>query len=63
MDNQWKTETCGTCNFVVEWRIGSSGQCRKNPPTQPKPDAIGHYPLVYKSNKACSCWRENNEDS
>ena len=62
MDNQWKCETCGTCDFVVNWSSYENcifeGQCRKNPPCNYS------YPVVRNDTPACSCWRnkgENNE--
>ena len=65
MDNQWKEETCGTCDFRI------NGECLKNPPTlqQTKQCIVGEigvhvnkatyeYPDVNEDSKACSCWRE-----
>jgi len=65
MDNQWKCEKCGTCNFVVEWMkdIGF-GNCKYNPPTIPETknnsqSVISYsYPTVAMDNPACSKWRE-----
>jgi len=59
MDNQWKNETCGTCDFVVEWEEDTEGQCRKNPPLQINANVANHYSYVHKTNPACSCWRGN----
>jgi hypothetical protein len=69
MDNQWKCEVCGTCDFNV------SGKCYKLPPTLKKPSKISveelgfyeikatyGYPSVNSQNKACSYWRENNSN-
>jgi hypothetical protein len=65
MDNEWKDETCGTCDFTAnDWFIktycvggGKRGKldmalCRKNPPSFEE-----RYPIVYKDTLACSCWR------
>ena len=63
MDNQWKAETCRTCNFVVEWWSESgfdNGICRKNPPSL-KGVNIDHYPSVTKTSLACSCWRDHED--
>ena len=60
MDNQWKRETCETCNFVVEWEGCCAsrqpyGLCRKNPLAGD--DQIAFYPIVYEVTNACSQWR------
>jgi len=63
MDNQWKEEICGTCNFP-EWFNATlesegciRGVCRKHPPSATDNDLINNYPGIIKNNKACSCWR------
>ena len=66
MDNQWKEEYCGNCNFAVEWYssvpLGETeevryGSCRKNPPSV----ADGQYPPVWVTHPACSQWREKGQ--
>ena len=74
MDNQWKTETCGNCDFVPDgfhWvggekstgLAGCIGKCRKNPPNWSTEDESGlpimMYPEVLQGEQACSFWREN----
>jgi len=65
MDNQWKDETCCSCDFRRDKK------CRKFPPSLVRPrefvhgevgshvnDAIYDYPEVGTLTEACSCWRE-----
>ena len=67
MDNQWKEEICGTCDFPTwyeetkdsEGRV--RGICRKHPPNSNDNAYVNSYPTVLKSNPACSCWRERND--
>ena len=72
--NQWKEETCGTCDFVPggwhpksicgggKCRKVAIAECRKDPPSIPTIISRGRtkerYPVVYKSTSACSHWRE-----
>jgi len=62
MDNQWKNESCGTCDFAMEWKTGqSTSDCQRNPPVQRSSIFIHFlYPVVEKHTPACSCWREKN---
>lgn len=59
MDNQWKEEICGTCDFAI------GGVCRKHPPNNVKIESEIHCPytevihtLINYDTLACSCWRE-----
>jgi len=61
MDNQWKEETCKTCDFAMGWEEVEEfdekylcGSCRKHPPS----NSIDNYPPILESTLACSCWRE-----
>ena len=65
MDNQWKEEICWTCYFP-EWFNATLesegriwGECRRHPPSATGNDLINSYPRITKDNKACSCWRSN----
>jgi hypothetical protein len=56
MDNQWKNENCGNCEFNI------MSQCRKNPPApilkwrHVYPTA--EYPDIHDNTPACSLWRQ-----
>ena len=76
MDNQWKEEECGTCDFSFWIERGEEvdegdticeearkGECRKNPPsTQHMYTYRDRYPRIHKDTSACSCWREKQEN-
>jgi len=68
MDNEWKCQTCGTCDFRAE-----NKECRKSPPhIQSKRKLVSAetgcyaveasyaYPMVKNGTPACSYWRERN---
>lgn len=58
MDNQWKCETCGTCDFVTKWSK-KSGRCRRLPPQVFALFSVDvNHPLVHRKNDACFLWRK-----
>ena len=65
MDNQWKDEECGTCEFNID------GLCRRSAPCRVTDVAdllysSGHwsYPQVENDTLACYYWRKKiNENS
>ena len=61
----WRTETCGTCEFTAMVSGDSIFDCRRFPPDDRRLsiDNNDPYPLVFDNTPACAEWRERRGET